>query len=417
MTEDPNAGPGPDIPTPVPPVTSSPTVPPPPVPPPVPPTSVQPTAPPTPPPPTDGNGRRGGGATAGIVLIFVGLALLMAQFVPGVSLFQLWPLFIIVPGLVQCFFPGKDGWSAERFFDGLVTVTVGGILLANTTGYLPWDVWWEIVQLWPVLLISAGLGILGRATRQTWVRALGTAVVLLAFAYAVSVSYSTTAARWAGAPAGESFSFTQPVATGDEASLTLDAGVGEIVVDSTLGRRVAIKGVSPFGAPSFVSETSGGTTAVAFELTSGTNFVTYPGAPTARVEALLSQSVPWEVALNTGVSSLDADFSDVEVGRLELKTGVSSSTLKMGDPPIGPDEGHVIVRSGVSSTKILVPSTAQVRVESDSGLTSHQIDASIESLGGRRWETPGFSTAQQAGEPVWVISVSSGVGSVAVSTY
>ncbi len=415
MTEDPNAGQGSDTPTPVPPVTSSPTIPPPPVPPPVPPTTTP--AAPTPPPSPDRDSRRGGGVTAGIVLILVGLALLMAQFVPGVSLWQLWPLFIIVPGLVQCFLPGKDGWSAERFFDGLVTITVGGILLANTTSYLPWDVWWEIVQLWPVLLISAGLGILGRATHQTWVRALGTAVVLLAFAYAVSVSYSATAPRWAGAPAGESFSFTQPVATGDEASLTLDAGVGEIAVDGTLGRRVAIEGVSPFGPPSFVSESSGGTTAVAFELTSGTNFVTYPGAPTARVEAHLSQSVPWDVALNTGVSSLEADLSDVQVGSLDLKTGVSSSTLKMGDPPPGPEEGRVTVRSGVSSVKVLVPSSAEVRVESDSGLTSHQIDASMESLGGRRWETPGFSAAQQAGEPVWIISASSGLGSVAVSTY
>ena len=415
MTEDPNAGSGPDGSAPVPPVTSSPTAAPPPVPPPV----LPPSAPraPEPPPTPDDHRRRGGGVTAGIVLILVGLALLLAQFVPGLSLWQLWPLFIIVPGLVQCFMPGKDGWSAQQFFDGLVTVTIGGILLANTTGYLPWDVWWEIVQLWPVLLISAGLAILGRATRQSWVRALGTAVVLIAFAYAVSVSYSGVATRWVGAPAGESFSFTQPVSTDDEPSLTLKAGVGEIVMGGTAGRRVAIQGVSPFGPPSFVSETAGGTTDVTFELTSEDSFVTYPGAPTARVEALLSEWVPWEVTLDTGVSSLEADLSGVPLSRLELKTGVSSNTIKIGDPPLGPDEGRVIVKSGVSSVKILVPSDAEVRVESDSGLTSHAIDDSLESLGGGRWETPGFSAAQQAGEPVWIISASSGLGSVAVSTY
>ncbi len=202
MTEEPNVESGQQAPPPVPPVTSSPTVTPssaapqpPSVVPPVQPPTVQPPVPPAPePPPPDGQGRRSG-VTAGIVLILVGAALLLAQFVPGVSLWQLWPLFVIVPGIVQCFVPGKDGWSVQQFFDGLVTVTIGLILLANTTGYLAWGVWWEIVQLWPVLLISAGLGILGRATHQGWLRVVGTLVVLAAFAYAVSISYYAVARR------------------------------------------------------------------------------------------------------------------------------------------------------------------------------------------------------------------------------
>jgi len=415
MTEDRSTPTGPTGPAPEPPVTSSPTAtataPPPPAPPPAPPGTGE-----TPEPPPEGVDPRSA-MTPGIILIMIGVALLAAQSIPGLSLWSMWPLFIIVPGLAQMFLPGKHGWNIQHFFDGMVTVAVGLILLGNSTGYLSWSVWWEILRLWPVLLISAGLGILGRATHQSWVRALGTVVVLLAFAYAVAVSYSGTTVRFMGSPSGQPFSFTKPLGSSDEASLTLKSGVGEITVDGTVARKVAVEGVTPFGPPSFSTESVGNTTDVVFELTKQDSFTMYPGAPSARVEALLSDTATWDVVLDTGVSSLDADLSDVAVDRLELTTGVSSNVIRLGVPPVGTTEGRVMVKAGVASVKILVPSGAEVRVESDSGLIGHDIDESFTSLGGGRWETPGFSAAQQSGEPVWIISANSGVGSFAVATY
>jgi len=412
MTEDRNTPTGPTGPAPEPPVTSSPTAtaPPPAAPPPSPP------APGGAPEPPEGVDPRSA-MTPGIILIMIGVALLAAQSIPGLSLWAMWPLFIIVPGLAQMFLPGKRGWSIQQFFDGLVTVAIGVILLGNSTGYLSWSVWWEILRLWPVLLISAGLGILGRATHQGWVRALGTVVVLLAFAYAVAVSLSGTNVRFMGSPSGAPFSFTRPMGTSENASLTLKSGVGEIFVDGTVARRVAVEGVTPFGPPSFTTESAGGSTDVVFELTKQDSFTMYPGAPSARVEALLSESATWDVVLETGVASLDADLSDVPVDTLELSTGVSSNLVRLGDPPDGTSEGRVTVKAGVASVRILVPSDAEVRVESDSGLIGHDIDDSFTSLGGGRWETPGFSAAQQSGQPVWIISANSGVGSFAVATY
>ncbi len=193
--------------------------------------------------------------------------------------------------------------------------------------------------------------------------------------------------------------------------------MGEIALDGMTARSVTVEGVSPFGAPSFSADTAGGTTNVVFKLTDQTGFISYPGAPTARVEASLSEWTPWDVRLETGVSSLDADLSEVEVKSLVLETGVSSSTIRLGDAPDGPEEGRVNVESGVASVKILVPKDSQVRVESDSGLTTHQIDPALVPLGGRTWETPGFSAAQQGGDPVWMITTSSGIGSVVVATY
>ena len=55
--------------------------------------------------------------------------------------------------------------DVRKVFSGLNIIVVGVILLANTLGYLPWSVWWTILSLWPLLLVAAGLDVLGSARR------------------------------------------------------------------------------------------------------------------------------------------------------------------------------------------------------------------------------------------------------------
>lgn len=64
--------------------------------------------PPRPAPPTASSGRRRGGITFGLVLVFLGLALLASQFVPGIDLWRLWPLIIVAIGIRTMFRGGDD---------------------------------------------------------------------------------------------------------------------------------------------------------------------------------------------------------------------------------------------------------------------------------------------------------------------
>ncbi len=383
----------------------------------------QPPPPPIPPDPPGvedplpfARGGRGAPARAGVVLILIGTALLAAQLLPGVSIWMLWPLFIIVPGLVQCFTPDQEGYSAHRFFDGLTTVAVGLIFLGNMTGYLSWGVWWQILQLWPVLIISAGLGILGTSLGQEWPRVLGSVVVLLAFAYAAMNAYAGSPVRFVGVPGGEPFAYSEPVGSVQDANLKLSAGVGEVSIDS--GRNlVSIVGESPFSAPSFSKTVTGSTANVGFKLTDEGNFMVFPGATTARVDTELSDAVTWDIEVDSGVSSFDADLSGVPVRSMRLKTGVSSNRVTLGEVPVGVPEATLSIDTGVSSVKVLVPDQAMVRVESSSGLTGHRVSPGFESQGGGVWQTPGYDQAVDSASGVWTIAVKSGVGSVTIETY
>jgi hypothetical protein len=138
-----------------------------------------------------GNGAVSGGlATLGTVLIVLGAAFLGAQFVPYVEWWQLWPLAIVVVGLIELVTPGARGWGLDRLAEAVGTILFGAILLANTTGVVAWEMWLTFFALWPVLLVAAGLGILGHATGQGWIRALAPLAIWAALIYAAATTWA-----------------------------------------------------------------------------------------------------------------------------------------------------------------------------------------------------------------------------------
>lgn len=166
-----------------------------PLPPPAPPTS-PPRAPSVPAAPAgdDRPRKTGRGVGLGIVLIALGAAMLWAQFLPGVEWMQLWPLIIVAVGLGQMVTPGwGDERGIMRVMDGFGTVLIGLVFLGNTLGYIAWSVWFVLLTLWPVLLIAAGISIIGKGIGQQWLRALAPLVIWAALALAVASSLTAMA--------------------------------------------------------------------------------------------------------------------------------------------------------------------------------------------------------------------------------
>lgn len=362
--------------------------------------------------------RGGGGVTGGVILVLIGIALLVAQFAPGVGILNLWPLIIVIAGLVEAVTPPSEGrWDIARFAGGLVTVTVGLVFLAITLGYVHWSVWLQILSLWPVLLISIGLGIIGRASHMSWVRALGSVVVILALAYA-------TASAYAGAPISRLPIYSGTAAFSESARVdgvregNLDLAVG--LADTTIGSGddlIDAKGESSFGKPVLDVARSGSTADVRFRLGDGQSMHPFSGAVGATLDVNLSRQVLWDVSMDAGVSSLNADLSDLKIRSLQLKPGVSTCDVRLGKVPDGERRAIADVKAGVSAVSLSVPRDVPVRIVSDSGLVGHEIDKYFVRKAPGRWETEGFSAAEKRGEGVWVIEVKSGVGTFAIDTY
>ncbi|HEX6737734.1 MAG TPA: DUF5668 domain-containing protein [Vicinamibacteria bacterium] len=79
--------------------------------------------------------------------------------------------------------PGPDWPRAAK---GILLVGIAVFLLLNNLGMLPWSFWLDAIALWPLLIISAGIGIAFDKSRAPWLVMLGPVVVLGGLAWLAS---------------------------------------------------------------------------------------------------------------------------------------------------------------------------------------------------------------------------------------
>lgn len=73
-----------------------------------------------------------------------------------------------------------DGRGVDwvRLSDGIFLSGLGVFACLNATGRLPWTFWFDLLTLWPIVLVTGGLRIAFNHTRRAWLIVLGPLVVL-----------------------------------------------------------------------------------------------------------------------------------------------------------------------------------------------------------------------------------------------
>lgn len=299
----------------------------------------------------------------------------------------------------------------KRAFEGLTVVAVGAVLLANTTGYLPWGVWWSILSLWPVLLIAAGIDVIGKGLDNAWLRALSSLAVIGALAYGAFVMPASgpgaLAWNWDWSWGGDSarsvpFALSEPAdPTVERGTARIQGGVGELNVTSGSSDLISITGESPFGEPELDVSTDGRSADVNVAYPDGD--LTGPGG--AVMNAVLAEGVAWDLTLESGVSKTDADLSALDLTKLLVRTGVSETTIVLGEPTA--ENTPVTLEAGVSSTVVRMPRGVSARVRTDSGLAPTQFADGWDEKDGVRY-SPAWSDSGES----WDILVKAGISSV-----
>ncbi|MDZ4178708.1 MAG: DUF5668 domain-containing protein [Coriobacteriia bacterium] len=385
--------------------------------------TMTPTPPPSPPyiGASAGGGRprpgRGGGAVwFGVILLVVGALMLLRQLVPGFGLSGAWPVGIVaivvmVLGVRQMVTPGDVGeYRPNRVIEGLTTIAIGVILLAQSVGAVRWDVWLSVLSLWPLLLIAAGIDLIGKGTGAGLLRVLSSVVILGGLLYGAFVlpGISTSWTGWGfRSGSAEEFSFSQPAARIDSGTARIKGAVGELTVGAGAELATA-SGVTPFGQPEFRVGTSGRSADVRISM-GDDGPVFWPGGE-ARMDVTLSRDVVWDLVLDTGVSRLDADLSELSLSRLSLEAGVTDARITLGSDI--DDEVRVLIEAGVSSVTVLIPSGTEARVVAETGLSTVHTDVVFAKDGNVR-QTDGYDAARDR----YLIEIKSGVTNVRVETY
>jgi hypothetical protein len=303
----------------------------------------------------------------------------------------------------------------KRVFDGLSLIAIGAVLLACSTGYLSWAVWISVFSLWPVLLVGAGIDLIGKSMEQEWLRALSSVLFICALLFGAFVMPAGTwGLPWSVGGAGEAF------AQHEAAPSSVTDGVARIEAGATRltlkggSDLVSISGVAPAGArPTFAFTTSGSTVDVSVSQPRET--VVWVGtAPRRRLDVTLDRALRWDTLdVNTGATQGDIDLSDLDVRALRLNGGASDTRITFGDKGRG---ASADISVGAANVTLRVPRSASVRIELTGALTSASMPADFTRESGIGFIGDTVWTAEGSGSPI-TINVRGGVASISVQRY
>ncbi len=306
--------------------------------------------------------------------------------------------------------------TLNRVFEGFTVVAIGVILLLNTTGFLPWSVWLHVLMLWPLLLVAAGLELIGKAVDAAWLRVLSSVFVLgglLVGAFALPAMGDTPGWTRHVAGSGTPFDVRVPLERGvREGGAHIEGAVGSYAL-SAGDDLVSVRGRSPFGAPRVDTSVEAGRARVDVSGPEGPR-IWVPGVRAfTRMDVTLARDVRWDLSLDSGVVDVDADLSGLQVRSLTVDSGVSQVAVRLGDVPRGKAEVPVHIRGGVANFVLRVPAGIGVRVDADAGLSNVDVARDIPRVAGERhWQNDAFTEAGG-----YRIRLETGVSNVRIETY
>jgi hypothetical protein len=300
---------------------------------------------------------------------------------------------------------GLMGW-------GVFFIVLGVVPLAVRSGMLDPEVLRRAWELWPLILIGIGLGLVLARTRLA---ILGTLVVAVTFglmggaliAAGIGSVGGFTSCGFGAGQGGDAFP-TQAGSFGGDASVRLEMNCGEMNAVAADGPGWSVSGTSEGGQAPELSDTTS-KLVVRTPERSGVDL----GADPWRWEVALPRAVAvaMGVAVNAGSGSVDlAGMSvpslDVSVNAGDARTDLSrTSGTAMFDAsvnagsltallpaPVGTMRGNVSVNVG--SADLCVPDGVALRLQSsDQPLGSTNFDDRGLRRSGNTWSTPGYDAA------------------------
>ncbi len=279
-------------------------------------------------------------------------------------------------------------------------VGLGVILLLNNLGYLTWSLW-EIVRLWPILLIAAGLEVL-LGHRSMWASVIA-ALLVLAMVAGGAWYLSRSATTGLG---GQSRDLAYPRGNAEAASVVLEPSVGSLSVNAL--------GDSPNFMEAIIRLLPGEELTEQYDEGARAR-VTLARAAGASTPVGLGQRATWDLTISPevrldltadlGVGEAEIDLADLQVEQARLDFGVGQMRVTL------PREtsAEVEVDGGIGTVTIYVPRGLGVRITADAGLVTRAVPSDYTRSG----ETYTSSAYDRSDYHVDV-TVSLGIGSITV---
>ena len=298
--------------------------------------------------------------------------------------------------------------NRRGIFKGLIIILLGLILLANNFQILPWEVWYELFKLWPVILIAIGTHLIFRKSSLFFLQILSPLIIIAAIGGAIYLSQVGEDYE----KVDQVFRFEQPLSPDlTRASIRISFGAGrlrleggstylfdgELVTPSWLRPKMRYKVIDTEGF---------------LELTEEGRSDRFRFTPWGRDHSWilrLNSRIPLALTIKTGASSNYLDLSSLKVSYLELDTGASKNEIKLGDSV----SIRAKINAGASQIKLLIPQSMGTRIKANTALTSNN----LMELGFRKEEDVYTSKSYPTAETRLDLDLDVGVSSLRVELY
>ena len=298
--------------------------------------------------------------------------------------------------------------NRRGIFKGLIIILLGLIFLANNFQILPWGVWYELIRLWPVILIAIGTHLIFRKSSLSFLQILSPLIIIAAIGGAIYLSQVGEKYE----KVDQVFRFEQPLSPDlTRASISISFGAGrlrleggstylfdgDLVTPSWLRPKMRYKVIDREG---FLELSEEGRR---------DRFRFGRWGKDHSWDLRLNNGIPLALRIKTGASSNHLDLSPLKVTYLELDTGASKNEIKFGDSA----SVRANIHAGASQIKLLIPQSMGIRIKADTALTS----SNLMELGFRKegdvYTSKNYSTAETRVD----LDLNVGVSSLRVELY
>ncbi|MFA6522038.1 MAG: DUF5668 domain-containing protein [Patescibacteria group bacterium] len=264
---------------------------------------------------------------------------------------------------IEVIAPKKRHVNLGGIFLGIIILFIGFGLLGKNLGIIP-DFSVNIFELWPILIIVAGLSLLSGKGRL-WIL-FGTLVMIVCLC--IVAVFGFFASNENDVVLTSPFSIERGTSV-QNGQLTVHHGMGNLnligdpfaFIDGELRSSMSrITSDSRIGA--------NGTQYVEVGMDGENGFVW--GNMQNDMDLRVSDTLPMDLVIESGASNMNLDFRTMLIRSLDLKTGASGVNLQFGNFVDGAQLG---VEAGASSVEIYFPTDVGVEMRLDAGLTSKNL--------------------------------------------
>ena len=216
--------------------------------------------------------------------------------------------------------------SYRGLFWPAALIVIGIVALLVNTNVIPTDRLYRLADLWPLLAIVLGLGILIRRSAIPAPASYAAAAVIVLIALIGAAVYVAS-----GPPLGNgTLDSSQPVGSVERAAVEVDVGGANITItgDTSIGDNLYQAHISYSGrVPGVNLDRSTG----ALRISQDSSGLMLPGQRFT-LNLKLNTKVSWGITINAGGTADALQLSNITLSSITLNTGGSSADVTLGAP-------------------------------------------------------------------------------------